>query len=248
MSIYLFVGPSLPQAAVLGGGNDPWIVCPPVRRGDVYRAARRGARLIGIIDGYFGSEPAVSHKEIMWSLQQGIPVVGASSIGALRAVELAKFGMRGVGCIFRAYARGLIWRDDEVALLHAPADLAFQPLTVPLINVRATVRAGVRAGPLTAQTGAGLLALAESFHFADRTFDALRGGAATSRDSRLAAGLTWLETNYVDAKAQDAMRLCNYMQKLEAAAPRPVPFTLHDTEPFASMRAAMENPFLAQYR
>ena len=42
--------------------------------------------------GAFASVPAVRHKEILWALSEGIPVIGAASIGALRAAELTAFG------------------------------------------------------------------------------------------------------------------------------------------------------------
>ena len=65
--------------------------------------------MIGLIDGYFDGVPAVAHKEILWALDQGIRVLGAASMGALRAAELAPFGMEGVGAIWRDYADGT-WR------------------------------------------------------------------------------------------------------------------------------------------
>ena len=84
---------------------------------------------IGIIDGYFQWAPAVWHKEILWAIQQGVHVFGAASMGALRAAELAPFGMRGVGRIFEAYRDGVLpgsgdepfEDDDEVAVVHGPA-------------------------------------------------------------------------------------------------------------------------------
>jgi len=59
--------------------------------------------LIGIVDGNFETVATVWHKEILWAMAQGIHVYGAASIGALRAAELAEFGMKGVGAIFRHF-------------------------------------------------------------------------------------------------------------------------------------------------
>ena len=70
---------------------------------------------IGIIDGYFENIPSVWHKEILWAMSQGIHVFGSASMGALRAAELAPFGMEGVGAIFEAYRDGWLEDDDEVA-------------------------------------------------------------------------------------------------------------------------------------
>lgn len=50
--------------------------------------------------------PAVWHKELLYTLQEGVEVCGASSMGALRAAELESFGMLGVGVIFQAYRDG----------------------------------------------------------------------------------------------------------------------------------------------
>ena len=100
-------------------------VLPPARQGDIYRAVRHYApRAIGLIDGAFAEVRAVWHREILWALSQGVHVFGAASMGALRAVELAPFGMRGVGAVYQAYQTG-VWPgfdelfedDDEVAVL-----------------------------------------------------------------------------------------------------------------------------------
>ena len=105
MSACVFLGPTLPAAdaaSVLDA-----ICLPPVKLGR--RLPRRVAprpRAIGIVDGYFQWVPAVWHKEILWAIDQGVHVFGAASMGALRAAELAPFGMRGVGRIFEAYRDG----------------------------------------------------------------------------------------------------------------------------------------------
>ena len=69
----------------------------PGEAGDLYRAARGGARVIGLVDGVFEDRPTVWHKEILWALDRGVRVLGAASLGALRAAECAPFGMEGVG-------------------------------------------------------------------------------------------------------------------------------------------------------
>ena len=73
-------------------------VLPPAARGDLYRAALAGPQVIGLIDGYFDGVPAVAHKEILWALDQGIRVLGAASMGALRAAELRALRHGGRRC------------------------------------------------------------------------------------------------------------------------------------------------------
>jgi len=55
--------------------------------------------------GYFEIVPTVWHKEILWAMDRGIHVYGGASIGALRAAELADFGMTGIGQIYEQLPR-----------------------------------------------------------------------------------------------------------------------------------------------
>src|SRR5262245_27471054 len=104
---------------------------PPAQRGDITLAAKAGVQVVGLIDGRFGSVPSVLHKEILWAISRGCRVLGASSLGALRAAELSRYGMVGIGRIYEEYASGRIWADDEVALVHGPAEMGFIPTTDP---------------------------------------------------------------------------------------------------------------------
>src|SRR5204863_3976252 len=101
------------------------VYLPPAAEGDVYRVALKKPQAIGIIDGYFQSIPAVRHKEILWAMSRGIHVFGSASMGALRAAELAAFGMEGVGLVFKCYHNGILEDDDEVAIAHGPAETGF---------------------------------------------------------------------------------------------------------------------------
>ena len=104
------------------------------------------------MDGVFASSPATWHKEILLALEDGITVYGASSMGALRAAELAPFGMVGVGQIYEAYQDGVYTDDDEVALLHGPARSDYRELSEAMVNIRATVAHAVACGIITAES------------------------------------------------------------------------------------------------
>ena len=101
---------------------------PPAEAGDLYRAARAGAAVIGLVDGVFEDRPTVWHKEILWALAAGVRVYGAASLGALRAAECAAFGMEGVGAIFARCRSGDLEDDHELALAYAPRELDYTPL------------------------------------------------------------------------------------------------------------------------
>ncbi|MGI9501810.1 MAG: TfuA-like protein, partial [Geminicoccaceae bacterium] len=169
MKACVFLGPTLPAAeaeAVLSA-----IYLPPVRQGDVHRAVLRyQPDIIGIIDGHFHQVPSVWHKEILWAMAKGVHVVGSASMGALRAAELHPFGMEGVGQVFRAYRDGVLEDDDEVAVIHGPAELNFVASSEAMVNMRRTFDAASREGVLTASTAAGLTAIAKARFYPERRY------------------------------------------------------------------------------
>src|SRR5215470_11682231 len=142
----VFIGPTLRREEVAAICDADCL--PPVAQGDVYRATQRGARSIGIIDGYFSGAPSVWHKEILWALSQGVRVFGSASMGALRAAELHGYGMRGVGRIFEAFRDGALEDDDEVAVVHGPEGIGFAPVSEPMVNIRATLARAEMEGVL----------------------------------------------------------------------------------------------------
>jgi len=142
--IVVFLGPSL--AVDEARTTLPARYLGPARCGDVLRARRLSPRAIAIVDGVFARSAAIWHKEILLALEDGISVFGASSMGALRAAELVPFGMVGIGRIFEAYRDGLYTDDDEVALLHGPADSAYRGLSEAMVNIRSTVAHAVCSG------------------------------------------------------------------------------------------------------
>ena len=211
MSAIIFAGPSLPPAARPAAPELIWR--PPARQGDVYRAALERPTAIGVIDGIFDVTPTVWHKEILWAMSQGIRVYGAASIGALRAAELADFGMIGVGDIYRQFRDGTLEDDDEVAMLHGPEETGYVPLTEAMVNVRATVARGVAKNVISATTGSLLLRSAKSLFFKRRSFSsAIALSAQLSDDGPALHALgRWLPKGYVNLKKSDAVALLHAM-------------------------------------
>ncbi|GAA1662262.1 hypothetical protein GCM10009744_65090 [Kribbella alba] len=200
----VFLGPTMPvdeAAAVLAADYRP-----PVELGDVWRATQERPLAIGIVDGFFHSVPAVWHKEILFAMAAGIPVYGAASMGALRASELAEFGMRPVGAIANAYCDGTLTADDEVVLAHAASDDDYRAFSVPLVNVRATLAMAVTAGILAAPSADRVLATARACYYTDRRWPDLvaRAGLNTVEQARFKA---WLPAGAVDQKQADAREL-----------------------------------------
>ena len=205
--VCLFVGPSLSTADVqeaFGRIGAEVTVLPPIAQGDILRLATRLPHVIGIVDGTFFHAPAVLHREILFALERGVRVLGAASIGALRAAELDRFGMEGIGAIYRAYRSGVLESDDEVAVLHGSAAEGYRPLTEPLVSIRHNLRLAHRRGVLSARAAAAALYTARRLHFTDRTRAALL--AAVPADERTALA-HFFECEAVDLKRQDARLL-----------------------------------------
>lgn len=220
--IVVFAGPSA-AAADLQPILPEAVYLPPAHRGDVFHAARRGADRIVLIDGYFDTVPAVWHKEIIDALSRDVVIYGASSIGALRAAELERFGMIGVGEVFAEVRAGLL-DDDDVAIAHDPEADGSVSRSVAMVNIRWTLRAAVAAGVLDADEGRALDHLAKSVYYPDRSYrrlvhDARRG--AVVLQSSMDAFEQWLPANAVDVKGADARRVVERVRHDTDADQRP---------------------------
>lgn len=163
----VFTGPTCSEADVVSVLPHA-IVRPPIAAGDLWELGLDVGDTILIIDGYYYQQRSVRHKELLALIDRGVTVVGASSLGALRAAELMSFGMIGVGEIFGWYLDGVIDGDDEVAVVHGPAERGYRGETLALVNVRATLNAAVSSGELTRADAERAVALIAEMPFARR--------------------------------------------------------------------------------
>lgn len=184
----------------------------PAARGDVERAVHEGASVIGLIDGQFGQVASVWHKEILFALAQGVAVLGASSMGALRAAECQPFGMVPVGEIAWRYCRGELVDDADVALLMAPEELGYAPLTEPLVDAVATIAHLRNLGMIDLDEERLLLASARRLFFTERTPEAIfqNAGLGARTDGLLAL----YRRHHLSLKLQDALELISLVRDL----------------------------------
>jgi hypothetical protein len=212
MTPVVFAGPSI-------DGVDPAELTglelrPPARCGDVLAATADGARAIGLIDGVFDTVASVWHKEILYSLATGVTVLGAASMGALRAAECAAFGMIGIGTIFAEYHRGERFEDGDVAVIHGPAEFGYRALTEALVNVEATLAGLGRSGLIAADEHDALLDAARKIHFKERSWPGLIE-AAGLLPARRSAVEALVARNRIDRKREDARVLLAEMRSLD---------------------------------
>jgi hypothetical protein len=168
----LFAGPTLARlermtsvAPLLEGIE----LRPPVARGDVTELVRkRRPGTLLVCDGYFHlGRLAVGHAELRRALETGWAVWGVSSMGAIRAAEMAALGMSGFGEVFARFRDDPDFGDDEVTLLHEPAP-PWRELSEPLVHLRAAAAALVARGELSAEAEADIIGDLSRSWFGDR--------------------------------------------------------------------------------
>jgi hypothetical protein len=242
VNVVVFAGPTIDAAtgrALLPSA----IFLPPAGCGDLYRACRLEPLAIALIDGVFDQRLAIWHKEILWALTQGIPVYGASSMGALRAAELHAFGMIGVGAIFESFRDGVLERDDEVTLAHETSERGYRPSSEALVNIRATLEHAVESGVLSAAQARQLTAASATLFYPQRSYERLLQAAEGQLDSvtfqTLKARLSGL---IVNRKRLDAeLLLTTIARDLEGSARPPAPtFHLSYTEAWHELRRQVD--------
>lgn len=216
----IFLGPSLPHDEARTILPDA-VLLGPATMGDVLAASTRyRPRSISIVDGTFLSTMSVFHKEILYALDQGTWVLGASSMGALRAAECDDYGMIGVGGIYEALASGEIEDDDDVALTHADADADYRPLSDAMVTIRATLNAACDAGVISLDESAELIARQKARYFPDRRLSSVAQDAEALGlpDQRVADLRAWVRGNVVDPKRADAIALLHRVAGLPSHA------------------------------
>lgn len=212
-AVHVYCGPTINAAEVLDiiPGAE---IHPPVRHGDLLRLDVSAGDAVVIIDGVFHHAAATRHKEILDLLARGVRVVGAASMGALRAAELYPYGMTGVGSIFASYRDGVLEADDEVAVAHTPDD--YRQLSEALADIRAVIAMAVADGMLDRGDAEGIIDHARGIHYTDRTWTALLRARATDpgRTAALRRLASWhaAHSNIEGAKHADAVAALRMVQ------------------------------------
>lgn len=163
MSNAIFVGPSIYRAHL---PEIPGVeIVRPIRRGDLQNYEE--CEVLIILDGEFNQNLAVSPKELLRAIDRGQRIIGASSMGALRASELDSFGMIGVGWVYEHFARSTVRRDDDVALTYNP--ITFAPLTVPMVNVLYWIESMLKTGRISVRESKAVVKTARNIFYVERS-------------------------------------------------------------------------------
>lgn len=136
-------------------------------------------------------------------------------MGALRAAEIPR--VVGIGRVFEMYRTGAIERDDEVALLFAPE--TYQPLTVPLINVRYAVERLVRSATLNRRSGISIIEACSQLHYTERTYRNILRNSKLAQNTDVEDIIKLLRT--IDLKRDDAQCLLETIVELKPSRDLP---------------------------
>lgn len=206
----LFVGPSAREANTFYG----WDIQPPAKAGDLinYVMQNSSVEILVVVDGYFFEEFAILHREIKEVIESGYVVIGCSSMGALRAVEMKSYGMIGFGEVYNYYIHSPRTGDDEVGLIHEVKEGCYRHLTIPLINLR------ILAGKIHDRVLGNYLTLLVDYlstlSFGDRDWKCVEEYIDRIAGSESQEILRLLKDQYVDYKAIDLERTIREAESL----------------------------------
>jgi hypothetical protein len=188
---------------------------PPAKKGDLLRlAASPGVSMVGLVDGVFLQDyPPTPIEVYQLASREGVLLAGAASLGALRAVELEKFGMVGIGRVFELYKSGKIDADDEVAVTFA-GDGDFRIQSEAMVDIRYNLFLAHKKGVIGKDTKKALAKVAKSIYFPHRNYpDIIEATRQRYRDLQdIDAFQAYIEKNRKSLKEMDAIKLVEFFK------------------------------------
>ncbi|ABR54336.1 TfuA domain protein core [Methanococcus vannielii SB] len=177
-------------------------IYPPIKRGDLTFEKMKEYGVIGIIDGCFLQNTAVSHREILKIMENGVKVFGSGSMGALRASELDTYGMIGIGKVYYKYKSGIVFDDDEVAVTF---DENLNQITFSMVSFREMVNSALVEGIITKIDAQNIIDAGKNLYYPLRTYENAIKKAGILEDKKETL-LNYLEKQE-DIKRKDAFEM-----------------------------------------
>lgn len=190
----------------------------PAKKGDFLMLSQDSdeKKYVGFIDGVFLHDYPPSPIEVYHlATRKNIELIGASSLGALRAVELEKFGMKGIGKIFQLYKNGIINADDEVAVTFVRENNILQ--SEAMIDIRFNLFLAYKKGIITNQTKKRIAKIAKNIYFPFRNYEdiiKLTQQQLPSIYDELEGFRSYILKNRDSLKARDAIKLLKYLKTM----------------------------------
>ena len=189
---------------------------PPAKKGDFLRFTMPadGLTVVGLVDGYFLQDYPPSPIEVyQLIMRKNTVVIGSASLGALRAVELEKFGMIGVGKIFELYKKGIVNADDEVAVTFTEEPQSLQ--SEAMIDIRFNLFIAKRKGIIDEITKKTVAKVAKRVYFPYRNYEDILDKTKNVHpelEHGLESFRAYIQNNRRSLKEKDAIRLIEYIK------------------------------------
>lgn len=190
----------------------------PAKKGDFLMLSQDSdeKKYVGFIDGVFLHDyPPPPIEVYHLATRKNIELLGASSLGALRAVELEKFGMKGIGKIFQLYKTGIIDADDEVAVTFVRGSNVLQ--SEAMIDIRFNLFLAYKKGIITNDTKKRFVKIAKGIYFPFRNYEDiinLTQQQYPSIHDELENFRGHILQNRDSLKARDAVKLLKYLKNV----------------------------------
>jgi hypothetical protein len=186
----------------------------PAKKGDLLQLVFKETNIVGLIDGFFLQDYPPTPIEVYNLLRKkGTKVYGSSSLGALRAVELSKYGMIGVGKIFNLFRNGIIDSDDEVAVTFTDYS-NFK--SEALIDIRYNLFLAHKSKVIDTEAKRIILKISKQTYFPYRTYNDILDKSKLKHpeiSSQIEKFREYVQTNRRSLKEEDAVLLLKQVKK-----------------------------------
>lgn len=188
---------------------------PPAKKGDLLQLILKEVNIVGLIDGYFLQDYPPTPIEVYNLVRKrNVKVLGSSSLGALRAVELGKYGMIGIGKIFRLFRDGILESDDEVAVTFTDYT---NYKSEALIDIRYNLFLAQKYKIIDNMTGRSILKISKQTYFPYRTYEDILDKCKLKYPeihSQLESFRDYILNNKRSLKEMDAVRLLKHIKSI----------------------------------
>ena len=209
----IFLGPSLSKEKARKILDADYRL--PAKKGDLLQLILKEVNIVGLVDGYFLQDYPPTPIEVYNLVRKrNVKVFGSSSLGALRAVELGKYGMIGIGKIFRLFTDGILDSDDEVAVTFTDYT---NYKSEALIDIRYNLFLAQKYKIIDNTTRRSILKVSKQTYFPYRTYEDILdkcGLKYPEIGSQLESFRDYILNNKKSLKERDAIRLLKHIKNI----------------------------------
>lgn len=214
----IFLGPSLSREKARKILDADYRL--PAKKGDLLQLILKEVNIVGLVDGYFLQDYPPTPIEVYNLVKKrNVKVFGSSSLGALRAVELEKYGMMGIGKIFRLFRDGILESDDEVAVTFTDYT---NYKSEALIDIRYNLFLAQKYKIIDIKTRRSILNVSKQTYFPYRTYEDILDKCKLKYPeikSQIESFRSYILKNKVSLKERDAVRLLKLIKSIYEPGP-----------------------------